>query len=74
MDINNYSYINSRTQSEILAHSGTVYLSFDCNWFNECYYTVDDIFSDTDIKIFSRNDYGSAVEYYNSLVPESEKI
>lgn len=74
MDINNYSYINSKTEETIIAHSGTVFFTLDCNYFNEKYYTVENVLSDTDIKVFGLSEYSSATEYYNSLVPDSEKI
>ena len=74
MDINNYSYINSRTQTQTIASCGTVFFSLDCNWFNEKYYTVENVLSDTEIKVFSLSEYDSAKEYYNSLVPFSENI
>ena len=85
MDCNNYSYSNTNSTSGILAEHRTetgniVYISEECNYFGERYFSVCDIFDEIEAKEFEyiiddelysyKAAREQAARYYNSFVPD----
>lgn len=81
MDINNFSYINYRGRSNIIAQSDvgygipTIEFTAEENWFGDKFYYVNDIMGDfAETYPMNANGYQDAVRDYNKLVPECDRV
>ena len=89
MDCNNYSYVNSRSESTTLAESWTargnmIYLDRIIDFFGDCYYSVADIFDEIESLTFDfsrlddgdseRKAYDKAARYYNSFANDEDAL
>lgn len=87
MDCNSYSYINYGSKTNLIAscNDGFITFSYEVNYFQEHYFIVSDIDTDT-YEVFPLNlkdlpfdkayslAFENARKLYNSLVPEKEII
>ena len=75
MDCNNYSYVNTSSKSNQIAFyeddDHIIFFDVSINYFNETWYTVDDILTGYFDEFKT---YTEAARAYNSIVPDDHII